>query len=81
MMSSVADIDFNEISEGFPAFVTIIFMPFTYSIANGIIFGMLSFTIVKLLSGKVKDVSITMYVLTLFFLIKIFLDASNAFVH
>jgi AGZA family xanthine/uracil permease-like MFS transporter len=81
MMSSVADIDFNEISEGLPAFVTIIFMPFTYSIANGIIFGMLSFTIVKLLSGKVKDVSITMYVLTLFFLIKIVLDASNAFVH
>lgn len=81
MMSSVADIDFKEISEGFPAFVTIIFMPFTYSIANGIIFGMLAFTIVKLLSGKVKDVSITMYVLTLFFLIKIFLDASNAFVH
>ena len=81
MMSSVADIDFNEISEGLPAFVTIIFMPFTYSIANGIIFGMLSFTLVKLLSGKVKDVSITMYVLTLFFLIKIILDASNAFVH
>ncbi|MBF6597506.1 MAG: NCS2 family permease [Fermentimonas sp.] len=81
MMSSVADINFNEISEGFPAFVTIIFMPFTYSIANGIIFGMLAFTIVKLLSGKVKDVSLTMYVLTLFFLIKIFLDASNAFVH
>ncbi len=81
MMSSVADIDFNDISEGLPAFVTIIFMPFTYSIANGIIFGMLSFTLVKLLSGKVKDVSITMYVLTLFFLIKIVLDASNAFVH
>ena len=81
MMSSVADIDFNEISAGFPAFVTIIFMPFTYSIANGIIFGMLSFTIIKLLSGKTKDVSITMYVLSIFFLIKIVLDASNAFVH
>ena len=81
MMSSVADIDFSDISEGLPAFVTIIFMPFTYSIANGIIFGMLGFTIVKLLSGKVKDVSLTMYVLTLFFLIKIVLDASNAYVH
>lgn len=81
MMSSVAEINFSEISSGFPAFVTIIFMPFTYSIANGIIFGMLSFTLVKLLSGKVKDVSITMYVLALFFLIKIVLDASNAFVH
>ncbi len=81
MMSSVADIDFNEISEGLPAFVTIIFMPFTYSIANGIISGMLSFTIIKLLSGKTKDVSITMYVLSIFFLIKIVLDASNAFAH
>lgn len=81
MMSSVGDIHFGEISEGLPAFVAIIFMPFTYSIANGIIFGMLSFTVIKLLSGKVKEVSITMYVLTLFFLIKIILDASNAFVH
>lgn len=79
MMSSVADIDFSEISAGFPAFITIIFMPFTYSIANGIIFGMLSFTIIKLLSGKVKDVSITMYILSIFFLIKIILDASSAF--
>lgn len=79
MMSSVAEIDFNEISSGFPAFITIIFMPFTYSIANGIIFGMLSFTIIKLLSGKVKDVSITMYILSIFFLLKIILDASGAF--
>lgn len=79
MMGSVAEINFGEISEGFPAFVTIIFMPFTYSIANGIIFGMLSFTIIKLLSGKVKDVSLTMFVLAIFFLIKIVLDASNAF--
>lgn len=81
MMSSVADINFSEISSGFPAFVTIIFMPFTYSIANGIIFGMLSFTIIKLLSGKVKDVSITMFILSIFFLLKIILDASGAFVN
>lgn len=81
MMSSVGSIDFNDISEGLPAFITIIFMPFTYSIAQGVIFGMLSFTIIKLLSGKVKDISLTMYILSIFFLIKIILDASNAFVH
>lgn len=81
MMSSVGKIDFNEMSDGLPAFITIIFMPFTYSIAQGIIFGMLSFTIVKLLSGKAKDISITMYILSLFFLLKLVLDASNAFVH
>lgn len=81
MISSVAKINFSEISEGLPAFITIIFMPFTYSIAQGIIFGMLSFTIIKLFSGKVKEVSITMYILSIFFLIKIILDATNAFVH
>lgn len=81
MMSSVGDINFSDISSGLPAFITIIFMPFTYSIANGIIFGMLSFTLVKLLSGKVKDISLTMYILAIFFLIKIVLDASHAFAH
>ncbi|MHB9056949.1 MAG: NCS2 family permease [Paludibacteraceae bacterium] len=81
MMSSVGKIDFNEMSDGLPAFITIIFMPFTYSIAQGIIFGMLSFTIIKLLSGKAKDISITMYILSLFFLLKLVLDASNAFIH
>ncbi len=79
MMSSVGKINFNEVSDGLPAFITIIFMPFTYSIAQGVIFGMLSFTIIKLLSGKTKDISITMYILAMFFLVKIILDASNVF--
>lgn len=81
MMSSVGKIDFSDISSGLPAFITIIFMPFTYSIAQGVIFGMLSFTIIKLFSGKTKDISVTMYILAIFFLIKIVLDATNAFVH
>lgn len=81
MISSVGKINFHDVSEGLPAFITIIFMPFTYSIAQGIIFGMLSFTVIKSLSGKTKEVSITMYVLSLFFLIKIILDTTNAFVH
>lgn len=79
MLSSVGNINFTDISEGLPAFITIIFMPFTYSIAQGVIFGMLSFTIIKLLSGKAKDVSITMYILAVFFIVKIILDASNIF--
>jgi len=79
MMSSVLGINFSDISQGLPAFLTIIFMPFTYSIAQGIIFGILSFTLIKLLIGKFKDVSITIYVISILFLVKLVLDAMGAF--
>lgn len=75
MISSVVKINFNEMSEGLPAFLTIIFMPFTYSIAEGIVFGMLSYAFIKVCSGKVKEVSTTVYIIALLFLIKIVLNA------
>lgn len=75
MISSVAKINFNDMSEGLPAFLTIVFMPFTYSIAEGIVFGMLSFAFIKMCSGKHKDVSVTVYVIAALFLLKIVLDA------
>ncbi|NDV97388.1 NCS2 family permease [Dysgonomonas sp. 521] len=75
MISSVAKINFNDMSEGLPAFLTIVFMPFTYSIAEGIVFGMLSFAFIKVCSGKYKDVSTTVYVIAALFLLKIVLDA------
>lgn len=75
MISSVVDIDFSDITEGLPAFITIIFMPFTYSIAQGIVFGMLSFAFIKFLSGRFKDVSITVYIIAILFLLKIIMDA------
>lgn len=77
MISSVAKINFADMSEGLPAFLTIVFMPFTYSIAEGIVFGMLSFAFIKLCSGKSKDVSVTVYVIAILFLLKIILDASG----
>ncbi|MEN9917629.1 MAG: hypothetical protein RL662_65 [Bacteroidota bacterium] len=77
MMSSVVKIDFDDITESLPAFVTIIFMPFTYSISQGIIFGILSFVIMKLFAGKQKDISIAIYTISLLFIIKIILDATH----
>lgn len=77
MMASVIKIDFNDMSEGLPAFMTIIFMPFTYSIANGIAFGVLSFVFIKLLSGKHKDITITIVIVAILFLTKIILDAMH----
>ena len=75
MMSSVIKINFNDMSEGLPAFFTIIFMPFTYSIASGICFGVLSFVFIKLLSGKYKDITITVVIVAILFIVKIVLDA------
>ncbi|MFV0539588.1 MAG: NCS2 family permease [Dysgonomonas sp.] len=81
MISSVAKVNFSDMSEGLPAFLTIAFMPFTYSIAEGIVFGMLSFALIKVCSGKHKDVSITVYVIAILFLLKIVLDASQVMKH
>ncbi len=73
MIASVTKIDFNDITEGLPAFLTIVFMPFSYSIAEGIVFGVLSFTFLKLGTGKHKDISMTVYVLSILFLLKLVL--------
>ena len=77
MMYSVVKINFDDMSEGLPAFFTIIFMPFTYSIASGICFGVLSFVFIKLLSGKYKDITITVVIIAILFIVKLVLDAMH----
>jgi len=71
MMREVVHIDFTDITHALPAFLTIVMMPFTYSIAEGIVFGMVSYVVLKIMTGKWKEVSITMYVLALLFLFSI----------
>lgn len=73
MMSPILKIDFDNYTESIPAFVTIIVMPLTYSIAEGIVFGMLSYVLLKILTGKVKDISIVMIVLAALFVLKFFI--------
>lgn len=70
MMSPIKKINMEDYTEAIPAFLTIIMMPLTYSIADGIVFGMVSFTALKLLTGKMKDVSLIMIVLSVLFIIK-----------
>jgi AGZA family xanthine/uracil permease-like MFS transporter len=69
MVSAIKDIDFEDFTEGFPAFMCIIMMPFTYSIANGVAAGIIFYTILKVLTGKSKQVHWMMYLL--FFLVVI----------
>ena len=70
MMTSVTKIDFEDMTEAIPAFLTIIMMPFAYSIAEGIVFGMVSYVIIKLFTGKYKDVSIVMWILGIVFILR-----------
>lgn len=73
MMSSVKDLDFDDMTEAIPAFLTIVMMPFAYSIADGIVFGMVSYTLLKLFTGRYKEVSWIMYALTVLFVLKFIL--------
>ena len=70
MIRTITKIDLSDITEAFPCFVTILMMPFTASIAEGIVLGMLSYVLVKLLSGCCREVSVAMYVLAVFFVLK-----------
>ncbi len=70
MMSPVQKIDFADYTESIPAFLTIVMMPLTYSIAEGIAFGMISYVVLKVLSGRYKEVSWMMYLLAVLFVIK-----------
>ena len=74
MLSSVKKVDFGgDAADTIGAFLAIIMMPFTYSIANGIMFGMLAWVILKLVTGKAKDISGVMWVSVALFAIYIVL--------
>ena len=72
MMGSAVKIDFNDPSEGIPAFLTVLAMPTAYSISEGIAIGVISWTIINVVTGKAKEKKISplMYVLTVLFILK-----------
>ncbi len=72
MMSPILKISFDDFTESIPVFLTIVMMPFTFSIADGIMFGMISYVVLKLFSGKAKELTPVMYVLALLFILKFF---------
>ncbi|MFH2113418.1 MAG: solute carrier family 23 protein, partial [Spirochaetota bacterium] len=70
MLSPVKDIDLGDPTEAIPAFLTMIMMPLTYSIAEGLVFGILSYIFLKAITGKFKDISIVTWVVGAFFILK-----------
>lgn len=75
MMKSVVDIKFDDPTEGIPAFITIITMPFAYSISKGIMYGIITYVITKICAKKAKEIPVVTWVLAVIFLAEIIFEA------
>jgi AGZA family xanthine/uracil permease-like MFS transporter len=69
MMKSLKKVDWDDVTEAIPAFITLLMMPLTYSIANGIALGIVTYPIVKLLSKKGKQVHWFTWILAILFVL------------
>lgn len=74
MMSPIKEIELDDFTEAIPAFFTLIMMPLAYSISEGIVFGLLSYVILKTATGKIKEVHPMSWVIAFFFILKIILS-------
>jgi AGZA family xanthine/uracil permease-like MFS transporter len=73
MAGSMQKVDFSQYTEAIPAFVCILFMPLTYSISEGIVLGHLVYVLINLFAGNYRKVTVGMYILAAFFLLKFLL--------
>ena len=71
MMSGLAEIEWDDVTVAAPVVITALAMPFTYSIANGIAFGFISWTVIKLLSGRVRELNAPLIILSVLFVVKL----------
>ena len=70
MIETIKEINLEDYTEAIPAFLTIIMMPFSYSISDGIVFGVVSYIALKLFTGKYKDISIATVIVAIVFILK-----------
>lgn len=75
MITPVSDIEWTEYTESIPAFLTMLFMVCAYSISDGIMFGILSYVILKACTGKIKEIKVTTWVVAALFVAKIIFKA------
>ena len=71
MITPVREIDFDDMTEGIPSFMCILMMVVTYSISNGIMFGIIFYVVIKALAGKIKDINVPTWILFALFVAKI----------
>ncbi len=71
MIQGITHIDWEDITEAVPAFLTIVFMPFTYSIADGIAMGFISYALIKLCTGKASTVPYMVWIIAVLWVLEI----------
>ena len=74
MIEQVVNIDFSDYTEGFPAFITIIMMVVAYSISTGLIFGVISYVLIKLFTGRSKELNPVIIIIAILFVLKLALS-------
>ena len=70
MSQSLALVKWSDFSEAFPAFITMLATPLAFSIATGLSFGLISYTVVKVASGKFREINALIWVLTVLFILR-----------
>lgn len=80
MIAPIREIDYSDYAESVPAFICMLFMPFAYSIADGVVFSVLAYVSIKVLSGKSKDVGVFTWVLASLLLLKLIVPSISAFI-
>ena len=70
MLGNIRDVDFSDMSNALPAFCTIVFMPFTYSIANGVAFGLITYCLMKLTTSRRQDVKVLTLAISVVFVVR-----------
>jgi adenine/guanine/hypoxanthine permease len=70
MTQSIAQIDWADFSEAVPAFITMLATPLTFSIATGLSLGLISYTVVKIAAGKIREINLLIWILTVLFLLR-----------
>lgn len=70
MLEPITKIPWNKLTEAIPAFICVVMMPFTYSISNGILLGMIAYVLINVVSGNYKQITPTMYILAVLFILK-----------
>ncbi len=79
MMSAIKNIDWHDFEIALPCFLTIAVMPFAYSISDGIGFGFIAYTIIKVCRGKAKEVPLLMYAISILFILMYAISAYSSY--
>ena len=72
MVNCVKEIDWTDVEVGVPAFLSMAMMPFTYNISYGIAFGLISYIVIKLGMGKIKDIKVGTWIIGIMFAVMFF---------